>query len=148
MPQSLSLVIIHLVFSTKDRTPNLTKQITTDLYPYLANIVRNIGCECYRIGGAPDHVHLAIRLSRTTSIAKLVELTKTNSSKWLKTQSVKDFAWQNGYGCFSVAPADLNPLLRYLDTQEEHHKKYDFKEEFLALLGKYGIEYDERHIWD
>ncbi len=148
MSQSLSLVIIHLVFSTKNRTPNLTEQITADLYPYLAATVRKIGCECFRVGGALDHVHLAIRLSRTASVAKLVEETKTNSSKWLKTQSLQNFAWQNGYGCFSVGPADLDSLLHYIDCQEEHHKRFDFQEELLALLGKYRVEYDERYVWD
>ena len=150
MPQSLSLVLIHLVFSTKDRAPLLDKDITTELYPYLATVVRNADCECYRVGGISDHIHFAIRLSRTIAIAKLVEELKTSSSKWLKSKSPKfaAFAWQRGYGIFSVGPSDLESLLSYIDTQEKHHKKYDFKDELRALLKKYGIEHDERYVWD
>jgi putative transposase len=147
MPQSLSLVLVHLIFSTKDRAPLLTPSITTELYPYLATVARETNCESYRIGGVPDHVHLAIRLSRTTTIADLVEQLKTCSSKWLKPKS-STFAWQRGYAAFSTNPADLDTLLHYIDTQLEHHKKYDFQDELRALLQKYGVGHDERYMWD
>ena len=147
MPQSLSLVIVHLVFSTKDRVPCLTQPITEELYPYLATVCRNAGCECYRVGGMPDHVHLAIRLSRTATIAKLVEEIKTSSSKWLKSK-YPHFTWQRGYGIFSVGQSDLEPLFHYIDTQEEHHRKYSFQEEMRSLLTSNQIEYDEQYIWD
>src|SRR5258708_2299257 len=131
MPQSLSFLLIHIVFSTKDRAPLLNPEIRPDLHSYLATITRNAGCECYRVGGVADHVHLAIRLSRTTTIAHLVEELKTSSSKWLKTQSpaLARFAWQNGYGAFSVGPSDLEALRKYIDTQEEHHRTQTFQEE-------------------
>ena len=98
MPQSLSLAIIHLVFSTKDRQPFLNPTIRKDAHAYLAKVARNAGCECYRIGGVEDHVHLATRLSRTITIADVVEKLKTSSSKWLKSQApdLGDFAWQRG----------------------------------------------------
>ena len=98
MPQSLSFLLIHIVFSTKDRSPLLNPEIRPDLHAYLATVTRNAGCECYRVGGVADHVHLAIRLSRTTTVAHLVENLKTSSSKWLKTQSpaLAHFSWQNG----------------------------------------------------
>ncbi len=147
MPQSLSFVLVHLVFSTKNRAPLLTPEITVDLYPYLASVARDHGCECYRIGGIADHVHLAIRLSRTTTIAQLVEQLKTCSSKWLKPKS-HHFAWQRGYAIFSTTPSALNPLLHYIDTQEEHHRKYNFQDELRILLKKYEIEHDERYMWD
>ena len=147
MPQSLSFVLIHLVFSTKDRAPLLTPNITAELYPYLASVARDAGCECYRIGGVEDHIHLAIRLSRTATIAHLVEQLKTCSSKWLKPKS-RNFAWQRGYAAFSTNPSDADTLIHYIDTQEDHHQKYDFQEELRALLKKYGIEHDERYMWD
>jgi putative transposase len=147
MPQSLSFVLIHLVFSTKDRSPFLTPLIATELYPYLASVARATHCECYRIGGVADHVHLAIRLSRTTTIAHLVEQLKTCSSKWLKPQS-PTFAWQRGYAAFSTNPSDADTLLHYIDIQEEHHLKYNFQEELRTLLTNHGIEHDERYMWD
>ena len=95
-------------------------------------------------------MHLAVRLSRTITVAQLIEELKTSSSKWLKTQSpaLASFAWQRGYGAFSVGPSDLNALLHYIDIQEEHHKTRTFQDEYRAFLTKYGIEYDERYVWD
>lgn len=113
MPQSLSYLLIHVVFSTKNRVPVLADaSVRLALHAYLATVARNADCECYRVGGIADHVHLAIRLSRTITTAKLVEELKTSSSKWLKTQSpdLAAFAWQRGYGAFSVGPADLDAL--------------------------------------
>jgi len=150
MPQSLAFVLIHVVFSTKDRTPILDVSVRPALYAYLATVARNVKCECYRVGGTADHVPLAIRLERTTNIAKLVEKLKSSSSKWLKTQSpgLSKFAWQRGYGAFSAGPADLNALIRYIDRQEIHHRKLTFQDEFRAFLKKYGVECDERYLWD
>jgi putative transposase len=107
MPQSLSLVIIHLIFSTKDRYPFLGPAIRPHLHAYLATVARSADCECYRVGGVADHVHLAIRLGRTVTIAKLVEALKTSSSKWLKTESpeLAAFLWQRGYAAFSHRPS-------------------------------------------
>jgi REP element-mobilizing transposase RayT len=102
------------------------------------------------VGGVADHVHLAVRLSRTVTVAGLVEELKTSSSKWLKTQSpeLMTFAWQRGYGAFSVGPADLNAVIAYIDGQEEHHRTRTFQEEYRAFLTKYRIEFDERYAWD
>jgi REP element-mobilizing transposase RayT len=150
MPQSLSLVVIHVIFSTKDRHPHLEEPVRPRLHAYLATVARNAGCEAYRVGGVMDHVHLALRLSRTITIANLVEELKTSSSKWLKTQSPDPagFAWQRGYGCFSVGPSDLDSLCAYIDGQEEHHRKRTFQEEFRMFLAKYKVEYDEAYVWD
>ncbi len=150
MPQSLSLVIVHVIFSTKDRHPFLDSDTRPKLHAYLATVARNIGCEAYRVGSVADHVHLAIRLSRTVTLADLVQELKTSSSKWLKTQSsaLAAFAWQRGYGAFSVGPLDLEALRHYIDTQEEHHRTRTFQEEYRAFLTKYGIEFDERYVWD
>ncbi len=150
MPQSLSYLLTHIVFSTKDRVPVLNAAVRPALHAYLATVARNADCECFRAGGVADHVHLAIRLSRTLTMAKLVEELKTSSSKWLKTQTpeLAIFAWQRGYGAFSVGPSDLDALLLYIDNQEEHHRTRTFQDEYRAFLTKYGIEYDERYVWD
>jgi len=150
MPQSLALVIVHLVFSTKDRQPVLGPTVRPALHAYLATVARNAGCECYRAGGVEDHVHIAVRLARTLAIAGLVEELKTSSSKWLKTQSsgLAVFSWQRGYGAFSVGPADLDALRSYIDGQEEHHRKRTFQDEYRAFLTRYRVEFDERYVWD
>jgi putative transposase len=150
MPQSLSLVVVHIIFSTKDRYPYLDASIRTRLHAYLATVARNSECESYRVGGTGDHVHLAVRLSRTTTIAGLVEKLKTSSSKWIKMQrpELRRFFWQRGYGAFSVGQNEIEDLMRYIENQEEHHRVRTFQEEYLALLKEYGVKYDERYIWD
>jgi REP element-mobilizing transposase RayT len=150
MPQSLSLVIVHVIFSTKDRVPLLDAEVRPKLHAYLATVARNAGCEAHRVGGVAEHVHLAIRLSRTITIAELVETLKTTSSKWLKGQSASlgAFAWQRGYGCFSVGPSDLDSLCEYIDRQEEHHRQRTFQEEFRMFLAKYRVEYNDAYVWD
>jgi REP element-mobilizing transposase RayT len=150
MPQSLSLVIIHVIFSTKERQSFLDSETRPRLHAYLATVARNLGCEAYRVGGVADHVHLAIRLSRTVAIADLVQELKTSSSKWLKTQSpdLAAFSWQRGYGCFSVGPSDADAMRAYIDDQEKHHQTRTFQDEFRMFLKKYGVEYDEAYVWD
>ncbi len=150
MPQSLSLVVVHVIFSTKDRRPFIDSETRPKLHAYLATVARNIGCEAYRVGGVADHVHLAIRLSRTVTIADLVETLKVSSSKWMKAQApgLAEFSWQRGYTCFSIGPADLEALRAYIDDQENHHRTRTFQEEFRMFLKKYGVEYDEAYVWD
>ncbi len=150
MPQSLANVLIHLVFSTKDRCACLSPALRPTLHAYLATVARNTGCDCPLVGGVADHIHIAIRLSRTVTLAALVEELKTSSSKWLKTQSPElgNFAWQRGYGAFSVGPSDLDALLAYIGNQEEHHRTKTFQDEYRMFLTKYGIPYDERYVWD
>jgi len=150
VPQSLSFVLVHLVFSTKDRAPGFDVDVRAQLHAYLATVARNLDCGCYRVGGVADHVHLAIRLSRTLTMASLVGELKTSSSKWLKTlsPSLSTFAWQRGYGAFSVGPLDLDALRGYIDGQEKHHQTRTFQDEFRALLSKYAMDFDERYMWD
>jgi putative transposase len=150
MAQSLSLVLVHIIYSTKDRFPCLDPSTRPHLHAYLATGARNAKCEGYRVGGTADHVHLAVRLSRTTAIAGLVEELKTSSSKWLKMQrpELRRFAWQRAYGAFSVGPDELQALVTYVDNQLEHHRIRTFQDEYLALLKKYGVSYDERYVWD
>lgn len=150
MPQSLSLNLVHLVFSTKDRMPLITSDVLPNLHAYLATVARKNDGECYRVGGVADHVHLAIRLSRTVALADLVSELKTSSSKWMKEQDpgLSKFSWQRGYGAFSIGPKDLEVVLAYIDGQEENHRTRTFQDEYRGFLRHYGIEFDERYVWD
>ena len=150
MPQSLSHVIIHLVFSTKNRAPLIGPEIESKLHAYLASVIRDTQSECYRIGGMPDHVHCAIRLARTVSQSELVELLKRSSSKWMKTQgsNYKSFSWQRGYGCFSISRTHLDKLITYISNQAEHHRHVSFQDEYRSLCKKNGVDFDENYVWD
>ena len=147
MPQSLSLVLLHVIFSTKDRVPFIKPTLRPKLHAYLATVTRTLDCECFLVGGIDDHVHLAIGLSRTITIAKLVEQIKTISSKFMKTDA-PNFAWQRGYGVFSVNPSDLPALKQYIATQEQHHQIQTFQDELRDLLLTNNIPFDERYLWD
>jgi len=150
MSQSLSQVIIHVIFSTKDRRPWLDLAIRPRMHGYLATTCRDCHCEAYRVGGVADHVHLAVRLARTITQADLLEKIKKTSSSWIKTQAPQygDFSWQVGYGSFSVGWSQLEDLVRYIDSQEQHHHRQTFQEEFLNMIKKYHVQFDERYLWD
>jgi len=150
MPQSLGHILVHLIFSTKERRPFLNPANRPRMHAYLATLCRDLKCEAYRVGGVSDHVHLAIRLHRTISVAALVEDIKKKSSGWIKEEGeeYRDFYWQSGYGAFSVSPPHLEDLIRYIDNQEEHHRKESFQDEYRKFLRRYGIDFDERYVWD
>jgi putative transposase len=148
MAQSLAFLLVHIIFSTKNRAPVLEETLLPGLFAYLGTVARNVGSECYRVGGVADHVHLAIRLNRTSNVSGLVNALKSASSQWVKGRGLAEFSWQRGYGAFSVGPADLKALIAYIDAQKENHAKRDFQEEFRAFLRKYGVEFDERYLWD
>ena len=150
VPQSLSFVLVHVVFSTRNRIPCLDEQIRQRLYAYLATIVRSTGCECYGIGGTEDHVHIAIRLARTISIADVIRQTKAGSSHWVRSLpgDWAEFAWQAGYGAFSVEPNDKDGLCDYIESQPEHHRDQSFKQEYQKLIESHRITFDPNHLWD
>jgi REP element-mobilizing transposase RayT len=150
MPQSLSQVFVHVVFGTKGRYPLLEPEVSAELYAYQATVLSGCGCQALAINGRADHVHLLCVLSRTTSIADMVEEVKKRSSKWLKTKGARynDFAWQSGYGVFSVGPSQLEGIKRYVAGQEEHHRRRTFQEEYRGFLREHGVAYDERYVWD
>jgi putative transposase len=150
MPQSLSMILIHLIFSTKDRFACIHKTLRPALHAYLATVSRDCACETYRVSGTGDHIHMAIRITRTLSISDFVMKIKTVSSAWMKEQrpELRNFSWQRGYGAFSISPSDLATLIRYIDNQEEHHRMKTFEEEYRSILALYGVEYDERYVWD
>ncbi len=151
MSQSLAQVYLHVVFSTKNRVPFLRDPaLREEVHRYLGGTCRNLDSPSLLIGGVEDHVHVLCRLSRTHTIADLVRELKRESSKWVKEKDggPADFHWQGGYGAFSISPGHVEPLRGYIAGQEEHHKKETFQDEFRRLLRKYGIEYDERYVWD
>jgi REP element-mobilizing transposase RayT len=151
MPQSLSAVYIHLVFSTKDRRPFLRDiSIRNALHSYLGSISKQIECPPIIVGGVEDHIHLLARFGRTITQAEWVKELKRVSSLWLKERGREyaDFEWQGGYADFSVSQSNLNPVTQYIAGQEEHHRKMGFQEELRALLRKHEIEWDERYLWD
>jgi REP element-mobilizing transposase RayT len=147
MPQSLSKVIMHIIFSTKDREAWLDRDVRPRLHAYVATICRDLNAEAFRVGGVADHLHLVTTLPRTLSQAAMVETVKKTSSKWIKglDPQYRGFYWQRGYGAFSVSPSRLSAVLEYVDSQEEHHRTHSFQEEYREFLSKYGVEFDERY---
>ena len=151
MPQSLSAVYIHLVFSTKDRRPFLRDpHMRQRLHRYIGEVSKRLDCPPIRIGGVEDHVHLMARLSRTITQAGWVKELKRVSNRWLKEQGAvyEDFDWQGGYAAFSVSRSNLDRVSHYISGQPEHHRKRSFQDELRALLCKHGVEWDERYLWD
>jgi len=150
MPQSLSQVILHIVFSTKERRPWLDPAIRPRMHAYLATLCRDCDCVAYRVGGVADHVHIAARLARTISQADFLEKIKKTSSAWIKEQGeqYQGFFWQAGYGDFSIGWSQLDDLMRYIDHQDQHHRTRTFQEEYRDLLLKYHVNFDEKYVWD
>ena len=151
MPQSLAKILVHAVFSTKDRRPFLRdKDLREELHRYVGGILAKLQCQPVIVGGVEDHVHLLCALSRTIEAAGMVKEVKRSSSLWIKTRSpvLVGFAWQNGYGIFSLGFSQIEAARAYIAAQEDHHRKISFQDEFRELLRRYGMEFDERYVWD
>jgi REP element-mobilizing transposase RayT len=150
MPQSLVQIYVHIVFSTKDRQAFLTDPaVRKELHAYLAKTCNNLDCPALEVGCVEDHVHILCRLGKTISVSVLIRDLKRESSKWCKERmNLPEFYWQAGYGAFSISPADMPKVERYIQTQEERHRKETFQEEFRRLCEKYGVALDERYAWD
>ena len=150
MAQSLSKILLHCVFSTKGRAQLILNEFETELYAYVAEVCRSQGSHAFRVGGTNNHIHIACTLSRTVPVSKLLEEVKRSSSKWMKKKGSRNslFSWQAGYSVFSLGMSQLKVLIRYINTQKEHHRGQNFKTELLELLKKYEIDYDERYLWD
>ena len=151
MPQSLAKVLIHTVFSTKERRPFLRDTLLREeLHRYLGGILAHLDCQPMIVGGVADHVHLLFMLSRTATIADVVKELKRASSVWLKQRPppIADFAWQNGYGAFSIGASQIDAARKYIAGQEKHHRTISFQDEVRELLRRYQVEYDERYVWD
>ena len=150
MPQSLHVLSVHIIFSTKERRPWLSQEIRPRLWAYQSRILQNLECSSITIGGVEDHVHVSCNLTKKAAPMKVLELLKKDSSKFVKSlrSDLAAFHWQDGYGLFSVSPSHLDVLREYILHQEAHHKKETFQEEFLRILKKYQAPYDERYLWD
>jgi len=151
MPQSLTNLLVHVVFSTLERQPFLSNPtLLEEMHRYLGGIVKENGGHSLGVGGVADHVHLFMAVPQTVAVADLVRDLKRSSSVWIKRRdgSLKDFAWQGGYGAFSVGQTEFEVVRAYIQNQEEHHKRRTFQEEYRAFLNKYRIAYDERYVWE
>ena len=140
----------HCVFSTKERRRLITPTLRDRLWPFLGGIARKNKMKAIEIGGMEDHVHILLSLPSTLSIAKALQLIKGGSSKWVH-ETFPDhrmFGWQVKYGAFSVSVSQLETIIQYIKDQKEHHRQMTFQEEFIALLKKHRVEYDERYLWD
>lgn len=150
MGQSLAKNYIHLVFSTKYRQPLIKPPVEEELHAYLGGICNKLECQALKVGGYADHIHILCMLSKKLALMKLVEEVKSHSSKWIKTkgEGYENFYWQNGYGAFSVNPAQVDRVIAYIANQHAHHDRKNFQDEYRYFLKKYDIEYDERYVWD
>lgn len=150
MPQSLSQILVHVVFSTKHRERWLPDAVRPELHAYIGGIVRDVKGDLLAAASVEDHIHLLVAHPRTISPAGLVEEIKTGSSKWLETRPgvFHAFHWQNGYGVFSISPSHRSALEAYFAGQAEHHRRTTFQEEYRRMLAKYDIAFDERYVWD
>jgi len=149
MAQSLSKLYVHIIFHTKNNQVKIRRQDKTDLYAYIGAIIKDNESIPIIINGVEDHIHILCVMSKNIALAKFVEEIKRHSSRWIKTKDshYAKFAWQGGYGGFSVSPSLHDKTKRYIENQEEHHRKKSFKEEYLWFLKEYGIEYNEKYLW-
>jgi len=150
MPQSLHVLTVHMVFSTKSRRPWLKPEIRPQLWAYMARILENLECELVTAGGVEDHAHVLCNLTKKHAPMKVMEVLKKDSSKFAKTlhEECQEFQWQDGYGLFSVSPSHRQAVREYVLRQEEHHRKESFQEELRRILKKHGVEVVEEHLWD
>ena len=150
MAQSLSQIYVHIIFSTKDRYPFIGENIESELYAYMGGTIKRSKAVPYLINGTADHVHLLSTLPRTIALSKFIEDIKRNSSRWIKSKGgmYQKFAWQAGYGAFSVSSSQVDAVKQYVAGQKEHHRKLTFQEEFVSFLDKYHVQYDLDYLWE
>ena len=149
MAQSLSKLFVHIVYHVKTTSVKLREKDENDLYTYIGDVIKSKDCIPISINGVDDHVHILCVLSKNITLAKLVEEIKGNSSRWIKTLHpyYENFTWQRGYGGFSVSSSVHDRTKKYIENQKEHHKKINFKEEYIKFLQEYSIEYNEQYLW-
>lgn len=149
MSQSLSKIYLHIIFHTKTTSPTIREVDLQRMHAYIGQLVNDTGCNNIWADGVDDHVHILCLLGKEVTIAHLVEEVKRNSSRWIKSIDpvYRNFAWQGGYAAFSVSQSVVDKTLAYVKSQQEHHKKQSFKDEYIAFLKLYNIEYDERYVF-
>ena len=149
MAHTFTNLLTHVVFSTPGRRPLLSNAIRNDIHAYLGGILRELHVHPIMIGGTSDHVHILMRLPADLSAVDCLRVVKTNSSRWIKERwpERRLFAWQGGYAAFSVSESSRTTVVRYIRDQEQHHRRITFQDEFLALLTKHGIIFNERDVW-
>ena len=151
MARSLFQCYFHIIFSTKNRSVWFAdEQIRDEMFSYLAGACGKMGCPAVIVGGHHNHVHILVRMAKTVLAPKLIGEIKEDSSKWLKTKGdfYHRFYWQTGYGCFSLSASHVEPVKAYIANQEEHHQRVEFKDEYLQMLTRNNVEFDERYLWD
>lgn len=141
-------ILLHFIFSTLARRALIKAEFRGDLFAYLGGIVREMNGTALIVNGTADHVPMLVRVRPVHSSAAVVRVVKTNSSRWVREKWSREFAWQTGYGVFSVSESNVAAVTKYIAGQEEHHRKHSFREEFVAFLKKNQLEYDEKYIWD
>jgi REP element-mobilizing transposase RayT len=149
MAATLTNLLYHIIFSTKGRQPLIRAALRDEIEKYIAGIIRNEGGILLEVGGMPDHLHLIAKFKPDRSVAEMVRLIKANSSRWVNERHGKGgrFAWQSGYGAFSVSQSKVSALRAYLQNQEAHHRKRSFQDEYREFLTRHGIEFDETYLW-
>ncbi|HMD99214.1 MAG TPA: IS200/IS605 family transposase [Terriglobia bacterium] len=149
MSHTYTNILIHALFSTKDRQPSLTPEIRDEAFCYLGGTINELGGQSLLVNGPRDHVHMLFVQPRTLSIADLMEKVKAHSSGWVKERwpDRRHFGWQTGYAAFSVSKSHVEQVKHYIENQEEHHRKVSFQEEVVAFLKKQGVEYDPRYVF-
>lgn len=139
--------LVHCVFSTKQRRNMISPEIQSDLWSFLGGIARKNKCKALMVGGIENHVHILLSLPADIALAKSMQLIKGASSRWMNETHAKDFAWQEGYGAFTLGISQKANTIAYIESQAEHHRKHSFEEEFIAFLKKNNVDYDPRYIW-
>jgi len=147
MPHTFTNLLMHIIFSTKDRAPLITDDLKPKLHAYMGGIVRELKGKALIINGTADHVHLLVSASPSLSLSDSMRVLKTNSSRWAHETSRTPFSWQSGYGAFSVSQSNVQAVLEYIAHQEEHHRKITFQEEYIMFLRKHDISFDENNLW-
>ncbi len=146
MSHTYTCELFHCVFSTKEGRNLITDEMRPRLWSFLGGIARKNGFEAITIGGIANHVRLLLSLPAAMPLAKAVQVLKGGSSKWVNENGV-EFAWQEGYGAFTVGVSQREQTVAYINAQHEHHRRRSFEEEFLTFLRKHGIEYDPKYVW-
>jgi len=150
MAQSLSKLLVHIVFATKDRYPYLTDAVRAEFHAYAASVLQSCESPALIINSMPDHVHILCVLSKNRALCDVVEEVKRSTSRWIKSKGgmLAKFYWQHGYGVFSVSQSNVAAVLEYVANQEEHHWRMSFQDELRELFRKHAVEFDERYVWD